>query len=229
MLAVERKSKLAHSIIPALVNTALLHGDVLYIGADDAQLAKLIMCGMLTLMTFGVVASVTAVLASAIAMVLLRCVTMEDAYKSINWQSLVLIAGMLPMATALEKTRGVTLIVNSLVGTAGDFGPYALMAGLFVLTSVFSQFISNTARTVLVTPIAIGAAEGMEVSPYTFLMTVVIAASTAFSTPVASPVDTLVLGPGRYRFNDFVKMGLPLQILVMVVTLFAIPMVFPLR
>lgn len=351
VLAVERKSKLAHSIIPALVNTALLHGDILYIGADDAQLAKLIdgemlepleldgtqikgfvqelgmaevmltpaspligktlkrarfrerfglsvlgiqrkgaplgqatadsqlafgdtllvagswknidflqaqkqefvllslpaemqevaptrsrapfalliMCGMLALMTFGVVASVTAVLAAALAMVLLGCVTMEDAYKSINWQSLVLIAGMLPMATALEKTGGVTLIVNSLVGTMGDFGPYALMAGLFILTSVFSQFISNTATTVLVAPIAIGAAQGIGVSPYAFLMVVAIAASTAFSTPVASPVNTLVLGPGRYRFNDFVKMGLPLQVLVMIVTLFAIPIFFPLR
>jgi di/tricarboxylate transporter len=153
---------------------------------------------------------------------------MEDAYKSINWQSLVLIAGMLPMATALEKTGGITLIVDGLVGGVGAYGPLALMTGLFLITSVFSQFISNTATTVLVAPIAIGAAAGMDVSPYPFLMTVAIAASTAFSTPVASPVNTLVLGPGKYRFNDFVKIGVPLQIAAMIVTLLAVPVFFSL-
>ena len=118
---------------------------------------------------------------------------------------------------------------ESLVNGFGDLGPYMLMAGLFVITSAFSQFISNTATTVLVAPIAIGAAQEMNVSPYTFLMTVAMAASTAFSTPVASPVNTLVLGPGRYRFRDFAKIGIPLQLLAMAVTLLAVPLVFPLR
>lgn len=193
-----------------------------------APLALLIVLGMLALMTAGVVASVTAVLIAALAMVLSRCVSMEDAYRAINWQSVVLIAGMLPMATALEKTGGIALIVDGLVGGLGAFGPYALMAGLFVITSLFSQFISNTATTVLVAPIAIGAAAGMDVSAYPLLMTVAIAASTAFSTPVASPVNTLVLGPGHYRFNDFVRLGVPLQVLAMIVTLLAVPLLFPL-
>ena len=193
-----------------------------------APAALLILFTMLALMTFKLMPAVTAVLLAALAMGLFRCVSMEASYKAINWQSLVLIAGMLPMATALEKTGGLNLIVNSLITSLGDFGPFALMGGLFVLASVLSQFISNTAATVLIAPVAIGAAQAMGVSPYTFLMIVAIAASTAFATPVSSPVNTLVLGPGEYRFNDFVKVGVPLIVLSMVVTLFVIPLIFPL-
>ena len=194
-----------------------------------APTALLILVAMLVIMTFNLVPSVTAVLLAAIALVLTRCLSMNDAYGSINWESLVLIAGMLPMATALEKTGGVEIIVNGLVDNLGGAGPIVLMAALFVLTSVFSQFISNTATTVLVAPIAMGAAEGLGVSPYPLLMTVALAASTAFATPVASPVNTLVLGPGGYRFNDFVKVGVPLQLLAMAVTLVAVPILFPFR
>ena len=196
---------------------------------SQAPTALLILVAMLVVMTFNLVPSVTAVLLAAITLVLTRCVSMNDAYGSINWESLVLIAGMLPMATALEKTGGVELIVTGLVDNLGGAGPIVLMAALFLLTSVFSQFISNTATTVLVAPIAVGAAQGLGVSPYPLLMTVAIAASTAFATPVASPVNTLVLGPGGYRFNDFVKVGVPLQLLAMIITLAAVPLVFPLR
>ncbi len=190
--------------------------------------ALVVVMGMICLMTFKLMPSVTAVLLAALAMVLTGCVSTKDAYRAINWESLVLIAGMLPMATALEQTGGVELIVNGLVTSLGNIGPLMLMAGLFVLTSLFSQFISNTATTVLVAPIAVSAALEMGVSPYPFLMTVALAASTAFATPVASPVNTLVLGPGGYRFNDFVKVGVPLQFLAMVVTLLAVPLLFPL-
>jgi di/tricarboxylate transporter len=196
---------------------------------DKAPWALGIIGGMLVLMTFKLMPSVAAVLLAALMMVFTRCVSMKNAYASINWESLVLIAGMLPMATALEKTGGIQLIVNGLVGSFGELGPLALMTGLFLLTSIFSQVISNTATTVLVAPIATMAAANMEISPYPLLMTVAIAASTAFSTPVASPVNTLVLGPGGYKFNDFVKIGIPLQLLVMVLTLLAVPMLFPLR
>jgi di/tricarboxylate transporter len=111
----------------------------------------------------------------------------------------------------------------------GDIGPLALMVGLFVITSFLSQVISNTATAVLVAPIALGSAKILGVSPYPLLMTVAIAASTAFATPVASPVNTLVLGPGGYRFNDFLKVGLPLIVLSMIVTLLAVPVIFPLK
>jgi di/tricarboxylate transporter len=194
-----------------------------------APTALLILVAMLVIMTLNLVPAVTAVLLAAAALVLTRCLSMNDAYGSINWESLVLIAGMLPMATALEKTGGVEIIVNGLVDSLGGSGPIVLMAALFVLTSVFSQFMSNTATTVLVAPIALGAAAGLGVSPYPLLMTVALAASTAFATPVASPVNTLILGPGGYRFNDFVKVGVPLQLLAMAVTLLAVPVLFPFR
>ena len=196
---------------------------------SKAPWALCIIAGMLALMTFKLVPSVAAVLLAVLAMLFARCVSMKNAYASINWESLVLIAGMLPMATALEKTGGIQLIVNALVGSLGELGPIALMAGLFLLTTVFSQFISNTATTVLVAPIAMAAATNMGISPYPLLMTVAIAASTAFSTPVASPVNTLVLGPGGYKFNDFAKLGVPLQLLVMALTLLAVPVLFPLK
>ena len=196
---------------------------------NKAPWALGIIGGMLLLMTFKLVPSVAAVLLAVLAMLFARCVSVKNAYASINWESLVLIAGMLPMATALEKTGGIQLIVDGLVGSLGELGPIALMAGLFLLTTIFSQFISNTATTVLVAPIAMAAATNMGISPYPLLMTVAIAASTAFSTPVASPVNTLVLVPGGYKFNDFVKLGVPLQLLVMALTLLAVPVLFPLK
>ena len=194
-----------------------------------APWALAVVLGMLIVMTLELVPSVTAVLLAALAMVLTGCVSMKHSYASINWESLVLIAGMLPMATVLQKTGGVELIADRLVQSLGEMGPMALMAGLFLITSIFSQFISNTATTVLVAPIAVSAALEAGVSVYPLLMTVALAASTAFSTPVASPVNTLVLGPGGYRFNDFVKVGVPLQLLAMVVCLVAVPLLFPLR
>jgi len=193
-----------------------------------SPLALVIISGMLLLMTFKLLPAVTAVILAALSMVFTKCIRMKDVYKAINWQSLVLIAGMLPMATALEQTGGIDLMVNTLINSLGPMGPTAVMAGIFILTSLFSQFISNTATTVLVAPIAMSAAEGMGVSPYPFLMTVAIAASTAFSTPVASPVNTLVLGPGGYRFADFIKMGVPLQLMIMILVLLVVGLVFPL-
>ena len=190
-----------------------------------APIAMLIVAAMLVAMTLGLFATVTTVLLAALAMVLTRCVSMREAYAAINWESLVLIAGMLPMATALERTGGVALIVTGLVDSLGTVGPLALMTGLFVLASVLSQFISNT---VLMAPIALGAATQLGVSHDPLLMTVALAASTAFATPVASPVNTLVLGPGGYRFVDFVKLGVPLQVLAMAATLVLVPVVFPL-
>jgi di/tricarboxylate transporter len=192
-----------------------------------APWALAILAAMIVTMTFGWVPTVAAVLIAALAMVFTGCVGMDSAYKVINWQSLILIAGMLPMATALEKTGGTQVIVDGLVGALGDAGPFAMMAGLFVLTAALGSFISNTATAVLLAPIAIGAAEHLGVSPYPFAMTVAIAASAAFMTPVSSPVNTLVVVPGNYGFNDFVKVGTPMVLLVMAVTLLTVPLLFP--
>lgn len=194
--------------------------------AHRASVALAVAGGMLFLMSTGVPA-LTAVLLAALGMVVTGCVRMDEVYRSMGWSSLVLIAGMLPLALALEQTGGVTLIVDALTGWLGAYGPVILCAGLFLLTSLFSQFISNTATTVLVAPIAVAAAGGMGLSPEPFMMTVAIAASTSFATPMASPVNTLVLAPGGYRFRDFVKVGVPLQMMAMVITLLLVPMLFP--
>jgi di/tricarboxylate transporter len=185
-----------------------------------------IMVGMMGLLTFELIAPVFAVMLAAVAMVLARCINMEDAYRSINWQSVVLIAAFLPMATALQKTGGMDLFVGQLQDVA-RWGPLAMMAALFLLTGVLSQFISNTATAVLVAPAAITAAAQMGVSPYPMAMAVAVAASSAMATPVATPVNMLVLGPGAYRFGDFMKTGLILQFLAFIVTLLLVPLLFP--
>lgn len=192
-----------------------------------APLALGIMAGMMLLLTTGIVAPVVAVLAAALAMVVFRCITVEDAYRSINWESVVLIAAVLPMATALEKTGGMALGVELLGSALGGAGPLLLMAGLFVLTSTLSQVISNTATTVLAAPLAFGLALEAGVAPEPLLMTVAVAASTAFATPMATPVNTLVLGPGGYRFGDFFRVGAILQGVILATTLVVVPLLFP--
>ena len=194
---------------------------------NRAWVAVLLTLAMLGLMTFSSVPSVMVVLMVAVAALLTGCLSTEDAYRSVSWQSLILIATMLPMASALEKTGGVTLVAEFLSNNLGTYGPQFTMIGLFLLTSIFSQFISNTATTVIVTPIAMVAAEQAQVAPYSFLMTVAVAASAAFATPVASPVNMLVMSPGRYKFTDFVKVGVPLQLVVMVLSVLLLPRLFP--
>ena len=182
---------------------------------------------MLVLMTLGVVPNVVAVLLAAVAMVLGRCLTAVEAYRRISWESVVVIAAILPMATALEKTGAMLAMVNALVASLGSQGPLLMLAVLFIVTSAFSQVISNTATTVLIAPIAYQVASQLGLAPQAFLMTVAIAASTAFATPIASPVNTLVLNAGGYRFGDFFKVGVALQLLLLVATLLVVPLLFP--
>lgn len=195
--------------------------------ASKAPHALFIMLLMLVAMATGLLPSLTAVMAAALAMVLAGCVTMGEAYKSLNGPSLILIACMLPLAIAMEKTGAAALIVDQLVNTFGGSGPMALGAALFLFTSVFSQFISNTATTVLVAPIALNAAQSLGLNPEPYMMMVALAASTAFATPIASPVNTLILAPGKYTFMDFVKIGVPLQLLAMLIALLLTPLIFP--
>jgi solute carrier family 13 (sodium-dependent dicarboxylate transporter), member 2/3/5 len=195
---------------------------------ERAPLAIAIMAVMLLVMTFELVAHVIAVLGAAAALVLGRCVTMEEAYRSINWESVVLIAAIIPMGSALANTGGLALAAEWVLALTDGAGPLALMAVLFVFTSVLSQLISNTATTVLLAPIALEAALTLGLDPHAVLLVVAIAASTAFATPVASPVNTLVLGPGGYRFSDYARAGIPLQLLLLCATLVAVPLLFPL-
>jgi len=222
--------------VPALQRVAENARDLVLLGGDlslrtrrtgKAPMAILIMLLMLATMTLGLVPNVIAVLAAAVAMLFARCLTVEEAFGGINWESVILIAAILPMATALENTGGMALAATALFEFARGYGPHVLILAVFVLTSGLSQLVSNTATTVLAAPIALSAAAAMGIDPDAVLITVAIAASTAFATPVASPVNTLVYNPGDYRFADFARVGLPLQLLVLIATLIVVPLFFP--
>src|SRR5690606_11889693 len=142
--------------------------------------------------------------------------------------TLLLIVGMLPFALALQKTGGIELAADALLAMFGEANPRMLLATLFVLTALTGLFISNTATAILMAPVAIATAVALEVSPYPFAMIVALAASSAFMTPVSSPVNTLVMEPGRYRFTDFLRIGVPFTVLVMLVSVGLVPVLFPL-
>lgn len=195
---------------------------------SKAPHALLSLAVMVALMVSGVVPNVVAALVGCLLMGLFRCIDMDGAYRAIHWQSLILIVGMLPFALALQKTGGIDLAVSLLVDALGDAGPRVLLASMFLLTAAIGLFISNTATAVLMAPIAIATANQIGASPYPFAMVVAVAASAAFMTPISSPVNTLVLGPGQYRFGDFVRIGVPFTLLVMFVCVLVIPWLFPL-
>lgn len=189
--------------------------------------AVLALAAMVIMMVTNVVPTVVAALITAVAMVLAGCLNMNQAYRSIGWQSVVLIAAMIPMSTALEVTGGAQLIADGLVATLGRFGPVALLGGVFLLTTAFSQVISNTATAVLVAPIVLGAAVTLGVSPYPLLMGVAVAASNAFMTPIATTTNLMVFTPGGYRFTDYFKVGAPLTVLFLLLTLLLVPRIWP--
>lgn len=194
---------------------------------DRAPHALAVLGVMTLLLAFGVVAPVVAVGLAMVAVVMLGCLTMDEAYRSISWESVVLVAAVLPMATALENSGAATTIVTTLVDSLGAVGPRVVMIALFLITAVLSQVISNTATAVLIAPIAIRVATDLGVAPEPLLMAVAIAASTAFLTPVASPVNALVLTPGGYRFTDFARVGAPMLVLVLLATWLVVPVFFP--
>ena len=195
-----------------------------------APIAAAIMLLMILMMVFDSipVAPVTAVMIAAILMVLTGCFrNVEAAYKTINWESVVLIAAMLPMSLALEKTGASEYISNSLVSGLGGYGPLALMAGIYFTTSLMTMFISNTATAVLLAPIAMQSALQIGVSPYPFLFAVAVGASMCFASPFSTPPNALVMPAGQYTFMDYVKVGLPLQIIMGIVMIFILPLLFP--
>ena len=193
-----------------------------------AGVAVAALVGMIILMVTGVVPTVIAALIAAAAMILGGCLTNGQAYRAVSWSSVVLIAAMIPMGHALEVTGGAGLVAEGLVNTLGHLSPLALMAGVFLLTTGFSQVINNTATVVLVAPIVIQAAIELGVSPHPLLMIVAVSASTAFLTPIGTTTNILVFSPGGYRFTDYVKVGLPLMLLFLAVSLALVPVIWPL-
>lgn len=193
-----------------------------------APIAAGIMLLMVLLMIFEVFPAVITVMIAAVLMVVTRCVrSMDEAYKTINWGSIVLIAGMIPMSNAIEKTGLATLLSESLVSGLGDHGPLVLLAGVYLMTSALTMFISNTASAVLFAPIALTAAIQMGVSPYPFLFAVAVAASMSFTTPFSTPPNAMVMSAGRYSFMDYIKVGLPLQTVIGIVMIIVLPLLFP--
>lgn len=174
------------------------------------------------------VPAVAAIMIAAILMVALGCVRgMADAYKSINWESVVLIGAMLPMSIAIEKTGAAALLAGGLVQSFGSVGPLAMLAGIYFTTSLLTLFISNSACTVLLAPIALSAAVQLGVSPYPYLFAVAVGASMCFASPFSTPPNALVMSAGRYTFKDYVKVGLPLQTVIGIVMVLVLPILFP--
>ena len=195
-----------------------------------APVAAAIMIAMIVMMVVDSipVAPVTSVLLAAVLMVVTGCVrNVEAAYKTINWQTIVLFAAMLPMSTALEKTGASGMIADFIINTFGSSGPYLALAAVYFATSTMTIFISNTVTAVLMAPIALQCAIGIGVNPLSFLFAVTVGASMCFASPFSTPPNALVMPAGQYTFMDYVKVGLPLQILMGVIMVFVLPLIFP--
>jgi di/tricarboxylate transporter len=196
-----------------------------------ARALEAVLCLAVTvgLMISGVVPNVQAALIGCLLMGLFRCVDMTSAYRAVSWKTLVLIVGMLPFSIALQRTGGVDLAAGALVVVAETASPWVLMALLFMITSMLGLFISNTATAVLMAPVAVAVAVELGLSPYPFAMIVALASSAAYMTPVSSPTNTLVVAPGNYRFSDFVMVGVPFALVVMVVSVVLVPWLLPIN
>jgi di/tricarboxylate transporter len=191
-----------------------------------ARQAVVILIAMVFLLATGIVPSAVAGLLGAGAMILAGIMSVEQAYKTIGWTTVILVGAMMPLSTAMVETGAAKLMAERLVGLVGDAGPYALLSGLFVLTAIMGQLISNTATAVIMIPIGIAAATGMGVSPRPVLMSTAVAAAAAFLTPVATPTNLMVMGPGGYAFGDYWKLGLPLLLWFFVVSVFIVPLIW---
>ncbi len=193
-----------------------------------APLAAIIMLAMVLGLVFEVVPAVVTVLLAALAMVLVGCFrNVSDAYKTINWESIVLIAAMMPMSFALDKTGVSAWVADSLVESLGGLGPHWLLAGVYFTTSIMTLFISNTATAVLLAPIALESAIAFGVNPLPFLFAVTFGASLCFASPFSTPPNALVMPAGQYTFTDYLKVGAPLQILLGLLMIFVLPFIFP--
>jgi di/tricarboxylate transporter len=193
-----------------------------------ARHALAVLAGMVLLLMTGAVPAAIAGLLAAGALILLGIVSVEQTYRAINWTTVILIGAMTPLSTAMDQSGAATLLGEGLVDLVGDAGPYALLAGLFLLTGILGQLISNTATALIIIPIALAAAIQIGISPLPVLMSVCVAAAASYLTPVATPANLMVMGPGGYRFGDYWKLGLPLMVWFGVVAVFLVPVIWPL-
>ncbi len=194
---------------------------------NKAPIALLIMAAVLTPVVLDLLPIAIAALAGVVLMILTRCLTMEEAYRAIEWKAVFLIAGMLPLGIAMEQTGAARFVAEGMVGLVGGLGPVAVLAGLFLLAALASQVMPNPAVAVLLAPIALNTANDLAVSPYPFMMAVAVSASAAFLSPVGHSANVLVMGPGGYRFADYTKVGIPLTLVVLIVVLVVLPIFWP--
>ncbi len=191
-----------------------------------AKTAIVILLGMVLALATGLVPAVIAGLVAACAMVLTNVLTVDQAYRSINWTTVIMVGAMIPLSTAMSTSGAAALMAEGLVYLVGDAGPHVLLAGLFILTAILGQLISNTATALIIIPIAVAAAKEIGVSPAPVLMSVAVASAAALMTPVATPVNLMIMGPGDYRFGDYWKLGLALMIMYFAVSVFLVPLVW---
>jgi di/tricarboxylate transporter len=194
---------------------------------SKAPIALLIMAAVLTSVILDWLPIAIAAVAGVVLMILTRCLTMEEAYRSIEWKAVFLIAGMLPLGIAMEQTGAARFLADGMVGLVGGLGPLVVMAGLFILAALASQVMPNPAVAVLLAPIALNTATDLGISPYPLMMAVAVSASAAFLSPVGHSANVLVMGPGGYRFADYTKVGIPLTLVVLAVVLLVLPIIWP--
>jgi len=195
---------------------------------SKAPLAALVMGSVLLPVVLGWLPISIAAVVGATLMVLTGCLTMEEAYRFVEWQAVFLIAGMLPLGIAMQKSGAAHFLAEGMISTIGELGPLAVMAGLSILTALAAQIIPTAAVAVLMSPIALNTALDLGLSPYALMMAVALSASASFMSPVAHPANLLIMGPGGYRFTDYTKVGLPLTLVALMVVMLVLPLVWPL-
>ena len=192
-----------------------------------APISVLIMAIVLTPVILDWLPIAVAAVGGVILMVLSRCLTMDEAYRAIEWKAVFLIAGMLPLGIAMEQTGAASFLAEGMVSLVGGLGPLAVMAGLFILAALASQVMPNPAVAVLLAPIALNTAADLGISPYPLMMAVAVSASAAFLSPVGHSANVLVMGPGGYKFADYTKVGIPLTLVVLAVVVLVVPVFWP--
>lgn len=195
---------------------------------EKAKTALAIMAAVLLPVIFGWVPIYIAVVIGAAFMVLSKCLTMDEAYRFIEWKAVFLIAGMLPLGVALDKTGAAALVAQKTIALLGPFGPYGVLFGLLVITFIATSIIPTAALVVLMVPIALETSVGMGLSPYPLMMGIAMAASSSFTSPISHPANVLVMGPGGYKFIDYIKVGAPLTLVILAVLMLVIPILWPL-
>ena len=249
MLAIQRRGE---AFQEKLNNVRFQLGDALLIQAHEEQLKELrsdenfiildevplqslkhkapLVLGILVLVVglagLNVLPILVTALLGCLALVLTRCLRLEEAYHAINWQVIFLLAGILPLGIAMQKSGAAGAIAERAVGAVGDMGPVAVLAVVYLMTSVMTDTMSNNAAAVLLAPIAISTAEQIGVSPKPFLMAITFAASTGFSTPVGYQTNTMIYNPGGYKYTDFLRTGVPLSILFWILSAIFVPRIW---